>query len=251
MLGSLARLTPAAYRLAMKKATAAEAPQPDGTPADRLASVQEVLARSAAAGGHPAPDLIAVSKTFDAAAIRPLIAAGQRRFGENRVQEAAAKWPELLAETPGLELHLIGQLQSNKAPDAVRLFQAIHSVDRSSLVTALARACDQAGRQPNLFVQVNTGAEPQKGGVAVEALPALLGECRSAGLTISGLMVVPPVAEDPAPHFALLAKLARRHGLSGLSMGMSQDYDIAAGLGATCVRVGSALFGHRSAGPTA
>jgi pyridoxal phosphate enzyme (YggS family) len=229
----------------MKMATAAPAPQPRGTPAQRLAIVRSTLAAEAAAGGHSTPQLIAVSKTFDADSIRPLIAAGQRLFGENRVQEAAAKWPELIAETPDIELHLVGQLQSNKAVEAVRLFQAIHSVDRSSLVTALAKACAAAGRQPTLFVQVNIGAEPQKGGVAIEGLPALLAEAKDAGLAINGLMAVPPAERDPAPYFALLAKLAKRHGLVGLSMGMSQDHDIAARLGATHVRVGSALFGAR------
>lgn len=229
----------------MKMATAAPAPQPTGTPAQRLAIVRATLAAEAAAGGHPAPRLIAVSKTFGAEAIRPLIAAGQRAFGENRVQEAAAKWPELLAETPDLELHLVGQLQSNKAAEAVRLFQAIHSVDRPSLVTALAKACAALGRQPTLFVQVNIGAEPQKGGVAIEELPALLADAQGAGLVISGLMAVPPAEKDPAPYFALLAKLAHRHGLDALSMGMSQDHDVAARLGATHVRVGSALFGAR------
>jgi PLP dependent protein len=234
-----------AYRAPMKMATAAPAPQPTGDPAQRLALVRTTLAAEAKAGGHAPPSLIAVSKTFGADSIRPLIAAGQRLFGENRVQEAQAKWPELLAETPGLELHLVGQLQSNKAADAVGLFQAIHSVDRPSLVTALARAVAVAGRQPILFVQVNIGAEPQKGGVAIEDLPALLAQAAAQRLVIEGLMAVPPAEKDPAPYFALLAKLARRHGLRGLSMGMSQDHDVAARLGATHVRVGSALFGAR------
>ena len=226
-------------------ATAAPAPQPTGTAAQRLQAVRATLAAESAASGHPAPTLVAVSKTFGADSIRPLIDAGQRVFGENRVQVAAAKWPELMAETPGIELHLVGQLQSNKAADAVRLFHAIHSVDRPSLVTALAGACAAHGRQPQLFVQVNIGAEPQKGGVAIEELPALLELAAGAGLAIRGLMAVPPAELDPAPYFALLAKLARRHGLSGLSMGMSQDHDVAARLGATHVRVGSALFGAR------
>jgi pyridoxal phosphate enzyme (YggS family) len=234
-----------AYPDAMKMATAAPAPQPRGTAAERLATVRATLAAESAAGGHKAPQLIAVSKTFDAAAIRPLIAAGQRAFGENRVQEAAAKWPELLAETPDLELHLVGQLQSNKVVEAVRLFQAIHSVDRPSLVAALAKACTALGRQPTLFVQVNIGDEPQKGGVSIEDLPALLADAQNAGLVVRGLMAVPPAEKDPAPYFALLAKLARRHGLEGLSMGMSQDHDVAARLGSTHVRVGSALFGAR------
>lgn len=229
----------------MKMATAAPAPQPTGSAAQRLAVVRSTLAAEAAAGGHEPPKLVAVSKTFGADSIRPLIAAGQRLFGENRVQEAAAKWPELLAETPDIELHLVGQLQSNKAAEAVRLFQAIHSVDRSSLVAALARVCRAEGRQPMLFAQVNIGAEPQKGGIAIEGLPALLDEARAAGLLISGLMAVPPADRDPAPYFALLVKLAKRHGLRGLSMGMSQDHDIAARLGSTHVRVGSAVFGTR------
>jgi hypothetical protein len=229
----------------MKKATAPAALQPEGSPAERLVALQASLAAAAREGGHAAPRLVAVSKTFGAEAIRPLIAAGQRLFGENRVQEAQAKWPALMAETPGISLHLVGQLQSNKAPEAVQLFDAIHSLDRPSLVAALARAIGATGRQPILFVQVNIGAEPQKGGVAIEALPALLGEAKAAGLGVSGLMAVPPADRDPAPFFALLAKLAARHGLAGLSMGMSGDHDIAARLGATHVRIGSALFGQR------
>ena len=229
----------------MKKAIALPAPLPTGSAAERLQQVQAVLQREAAAAGHPPPALIAVSKHFDAAAIQPLLDAGQRRFGENRVQEAMAKWPALRAATPGIELHLVGQLQSNKAAEAVALFQAIHSLDRPSLVRALARACDAAGRQPDLFAQVNIGAEPQKGGVDIEALPALLAEAQAAGLLVSGLMAVPPLGRDPAPFFALLAKLAGRHGLARLSMGMSGDYDVAARLGATHVRIGTALFGDR------
>lgn len=229
----------------MKKAIAAPAPQPEGSPADRLRQILAVSESEAKLGGHPAPRLIAISKTFEAAAIRPLLQAGQRRFGENRVQEAAAKWPALMEEWPDIELHLVGQLQSNKAADAVRLFGAIHSLDRPSLVQALARAIESEGRSPDLFVQVNIGAEQQKGGVEIDALPALLATCAEAGLTISGLMAVPPADKDPAPYFALLAKLARRHGLPGLSMGMSQDYDVSARLGATHIRVGSALFGGR------
>lgn len=229
----------------MKAAKAPEAPLPTGDPAERLAQLQAGLADAAARGRHPPPCLIAVSKTFPAEAIRPLIRAGQRLFGENRVQEAEAKWPPLLAETPGLELHLVGQLQSNKAESAVRLFDAIHSLDRLSLVTALARAIDRTGRHPRLFVQLNLGREPQKGGVAPDGLDDLLIEARKAGLDISGLMTVPPALKEPAPYFALLQKLARRHGLNALSMGMSSDWDIAASLGATHVRIGSALFGAR------
>lgn len=229
----------------MKKATARAAPSPVGPAAERLAAVRATLEAAARSGGHPPPALIAVSKTHGADAIRPLLEAGQRLFGENRVQEAQAKWPALKADWPDVELHLVGQLQSNKAADAVALFDSIHSLDRPSLIAALAKAIARSGRHPRLFVQLNLGAEPQKGGVAPQGLPGLLAEARAAGLTVSGLMTVPPADVDPAPYFALLAKLARRHGLSGLSMGMSGDYDIAAALGATHVRVGSALFGPR------
>ena len=190
--------------------------------------------------------LVAVSKTHPAEAIRPLIEAGQRVFGENRVQEAESKWPALRDETPGIALHLVGQLQSNKAEAAVQLFDAIHSVDRPSLVEALARAIDKAGRAPTLFLQVNIGDEPQKGGCAVLDTAGLLGQARAAGLEIAGLMCVPPLQVEPAPYFALLAKIARDQGLPLLSMGMSDDFDTAVMLGATHVRVGSALFGARA-----
>ena len=189
--------------------------------------------------------LIAVSKTHPAAAITPLIEAGQRVFGENRVQEAQDKWPGLREQYGAIELHLIGQLQSNKAGDAVALFDCIHSLDRTSLVGALARAMDQAGRQVPCFVQVNIGAEEQKGGCALPDLPALLAEARAAVLPVVGLMCVPPLDIEPAPFFALLAKLADDHGLAGRSMGMSGDFETAVMLGATHVRVGSALFGAR------
>jgi pyridoxal phosphate enzyme (YggS family) len=189
--------------------------------------------------------LIAVSKTHPVGAITPLIGAGQRVFGENRVQEAAEKWPALREAHPDIELHLVGQLQSNKADEAVALFDVIHSLDRPSLVTALARAMDKAGRQVPCFVQVNIGAEEQKGGVAVADLPALLAEARAAELPLLGLMCVPPVEIEPAPFFALLGKLADDNGLTGLSMGMSDDFETAITLGATHVRVGSALFGAR------
>lgn len=217
-------------------------------PADALAQVRHKIDRAARIAGRSAGDvtLIAVSKTHAAEAIRPLIAAGQRVFGENRVQEAEAKWPALLEQTPGLSLHLIGQLQSNKAEAAVRLADAIHSVDRPSLVAALARAIDKTGSRPACFIQVNIGDEPQKGGCAVGDLPALLAESRAADLPIAGLMAVPPLNLEPAPYFALLAKLARDHGLDGLSMGMSSDYETAVTIGATHVRVGSALFGVRA-----
>jgi pyridoxal phosphate enzyme (YggS family) len=215
--------------------------------AERLAKVQADIADAAQRAQRRAGDieLIAVSKTHGAEAIRPLIAAGQRHFGENRVQEAAAKWPELRSETPGIVLHLIGQLQSNKAEEAVALFDAIHSVDRSSLVQALAKACEKAGKRPQLFVQVNIGDEEQKGGCPVADLPALLAEAKDAGLAIDGLMAIPPADVDPAPYFALLDELAERHGLPLRSMGMSGDYENAVMLGATHVRVGTALFGAR------
>ena len=215
--------------------------------ADRLAEVRaNIVGAAKRAQREPAGiELIAVSKTHEAEAIRPLIAAGQHHFGENRVQEAAAKWPALRAETPGVTLHLIGQLQSNKADEAVALFDAIHSVDRSSLVQALAKACAKAGKQPQLFVQVNIGDEEQKGGCAVSDLPALLAEARDAGLKIDGLMAIPPATQEPAPYFALLDELAERHGLPLRSMGMSGDYETAVMLGATHVRVGTALFGAR------
>lgn len=189
--------------------------------------------------------LVAVSKTHPAAAIVPLIQAGQRVFGENRVQEAAEKWPALRAVHAGIELHLVGQLQSNKADEAVALFDVIHSLDRPSLVGALAKAMDKAGRRVPCFVQVNIGAEEQKGGCDVAALPALLAEVRAADLPLLGLMCVPPLGIEPAPFFALLGKLADDNGVSGLSMGMSDDFETAITLGASHVRVGSALFGAR------
>ncbi|MBD3745508.1 MULTISPECIES: YggS family pyridoxal phosphate-dependent enzyme [Sphingopyxis] len=215
--------------------------------ASRLAEVGTNIAEAARRAGRKAGDvcLIAVSKTHDADAIRPLIAAGQRHFGENRVQEAAAKWSALRGEAPDVTLHLIGQLQSNKAEEAVALFDAIHSVDRSSLVQALAKACDKLGKRPQLFVQVNIGDEEQKGGCAVADLAALLAEAKAAGLAIDGLMAIPPADVEPAPYFALLDELAERHGLPLRSMGMSGDYEKAVMLGATHVRVGTALFGAR------
>ena len=190
--------------------------------------------------------LVAVSKTFGAEAIAPVIAGGQRVFGENRVQEAKAKWPALIEQHPDIALHLIGPLQSNKAKEAVALFAAIHSVDRASLCEALAKEIDKQGKAPTLFVQVNTGAEPQKAGVLPEDADAFLKSCRdSYGLTISGLMCIPPAEEAPGPHFALLATIARRNGLKLLSMGMSADFASAIAMGATHVRVGSAIFGGR------
>ena len=191
--------------------------------------------------------LVAVSKTFGAEAIEPVIAAGQRVFGENRVQEAKAKWPALQALHPGLELHMIGPLQSNKAKEAVALFHAIHSVDRPSLAEALAKEIARQGRKPLLFVEINTGAEAQKAGVLPQDADAFLTRCRDGyGLSIAGLMCIPPADEAPAPHFALTAKIAARNGLKLLSLGMSADYTVAIAMGATHVRVVSANFGARS-----
>ncbi len=214
----------------------------------RLQAILDRIARAARlAEREPAAiELIAISKTQDMAAIRPLIAAGQRAFGENRVQEAASKWPELKQQTPDIGLHLVGQLQSNKAAEAVALFDTIHSIDRLSLIAALAKAMDSIGRRPTCFVQVNIGDEPQKGGCAIADLPPLLTAARTAALPIAGLMCVPPASVEPAPYFALLAKLAREEGLTNLSMGMSDDVDTAVMIGATHVRVGTALFGART-----
>ena len=189
--------------------------------------------------------LVAVSKTHPAEAIAPLLEAGQRVFGENRVQEAQAKWPGLRERWPDAELHLVGQLQSNKAEDAARVFDCIHSLDRPNLVTALAKAFNKTGRQVPCFVQVDVGEEPQKGGCPVSELPALLAQAREADIPIIGLMCVPPAEIEAAPFFAFLDKLARDHGLDGRSMGMSGDYETAIMLGATHVRVGTALFGAR------
>ena len=214
---------------------------------NRLAAVQAAIS-AAAVKAKRAPEtvkLIAVSKTFDAAEIRPVLDAGQRVFGENRVQEADAKWPALQEAHPDIALHLVGQLQSNKAEEAVRRFDCIHSLDRPSLLTALARAMDKHGRRVPLFVQVNIGDEAQKGGCAMDDLPALLGEARMAELPVIGLMCVPPAGIEAAPFFALLAKLVDDHGLPARSMGMSDDFETAVMLGATHVRVGSALFGAR------
>lgn len=213
----------------------------------RIEAVRTRIARAAGLAGRE-PDavaLIAISKTHEADAIRPLIAAGQRVFGENRVQEATAKWPALREETPGIELHLVGQLQSNKAEEAVALFDAIHSLDRPSLAEALARAMDRLGKRPACFVQVNIGGEAQKGGCDIAALPDLLALARRLALPVGGLMCVPPQDVEAAPYFALLAKLARDHELAGLSMGMSGDFETAVMIGATHVRVGTALFGAR------
>lgn len=216
-------------------------------PEARLAAVQTRIA-DACRIARRQPDevtLIAISKTHPAEAILPLIGAGQRVYGENRVQEAQAKWPQLRERHQNLALHLVGQLQSNKAEDAVRLFDAIHSLDRVSLVSALAKAMDRLDRQVPCFIQVNIGAEEQKGGCAIGELPVLLAEARAAAIPLAGLMCVPPAQVEAAPYFALLGKLADDNGLDGLSMGMSDDFDTAVMLGATHVRVGSALFGGR------
>jgi len=189
--------------------------------------------------------LIAVSKTRSSDDIRPLLEVGHRVFGENRVQEAADKWPALKADYPDSELHMIGQLQSNKAAEAVALFDYIHSLDRPSLLKALAKEMDRQDRRIPCFVQVNIGEEPQKGGCEIAAVPELVEQARQAGLNIAGLMAIPPDDSNPAPYFALLAKLARDQGLAGLSMGMSEDFESAVKLGATHVRVGTALFGPR------
>src|SRR6202140_585466 len=221
------------------------APLPSG-----LATVQQEIARACReARRDPASViLVAVSKTFAADAVIPVIEAGQRVFGENRVQEAKAKWPGLMSAYPGLALHLIGPLQSNKAKEAVALFDAIHSVDRPSICEALAKETALQQRRPQLFVQLNTGEEPQKAGVAPAQADAFIASCREKyGLAVSGLMCIPPVNEAPAPHFALTAKIPARHGLKNLSMGMSADFSVAIQLGATHVRVGSAIFGTREA----
>lgn len=231
---------------------AAMVPHEDIPVESDLPPLEAILARIARAAAlarrEPADvELIAISKTQPMDAIKPLIAAGHRSFGENRVQEAQAKWPDIKADVAGLRLHHVGQLQSNKAEEAVRLFDAIHGVDRSSLVAALARAMDRAGRRPDCFIQVNVGEESQKGGCAIANLPALLVEVGAAGLPVIGLMAVPPAKIESAPYFALLAKLAADNGLKALSMGMSADYETAVMLGATHVRVGTALFGARDA----
>jgi pyridoxal phosphate enzyme (YggS family) len=211
--------------------------------AENLHAIRTRIAKAATAAGRAPGDiaLIAVSKGHDSAAIAEAIAAGQREFGENRVQEAQAKWPPLKAKYPDIRLHLIGPLQTNKLRDALSLFDVIHTLDRTSLAEKLAAAPER----PSLFVQVNTGAEPQKAGLLLGEFGDFLAQCRALGLAPQGLMCIPPLDETPALHFALLAKIARRHGLSALSMGMSGDFETAIALGATHVRIGTAIFGAR------
>ncbi|OJU03123.1 MAG: YggS family pyridoxal phosphate enzyme [Rhizobium sp. 63-7] len=215
---------------------------------ERLEAVKGRIAAAEREAGRPAGavTLVAVSKTFEADDIRPAIAAGQRVFGENRVQESQGKWPQLKAETLGIELHLIGPLQSNKAAEAVALFDVIETVDREKIARALATEMQRQGRTPRLYIQVNTGLEPQKAGIAPDELPAFVALCRGElALEIEGLMCIPPADENPGPHFALLARLATETGVEKLSMGMSGDYETAIAFGATGVRVGSAIFGSR------
>jgi pyridoxal phosphate enzyme (YggS family) len=216
--------------------------------APRLAAVDERIAHACKLAGRERGEvtLVAVSKTQDEASIRRLIEAGQRVFGENRVQETQEKWPRLREEYPDIELHLVGTLQSNKADDAVALFDCIHSLDRPSLVGALGKAMDKAGKQVPCFVQVDVGEEEQKGGCPIAELPGLLGRARESDIPVTGLMCVPPFGIEPAPFFALTDKLARDNGLAGRSMGMSGDYETAVMLGATHVRVGTAMFGERA-----
>lgn len=214
---------------------------------DKLAQVKSEIAKAAGYCGRKADDitLVAVSKTHSAAEILPLLRAGQRVFGENRVQEAAEKYPALREQYPDLKLHLIGGLQTNKVRDAVALFDVIESVDRVELAEKLAAEIKKQGRNPSCFVQVNTGEEPQKSGVAPNAAAALVEKCRALGLNVVGLMCIPPADDEPSPHFAFLKKLARQSGVKELSMGMSADYHLAIQQGATFVRIGTALFGQR------
>lgn len=214
----------------------------------RLAEVREKIAAAELAAGRRAGavTLVAVSKTFDGDDIRPVIEAGQRVFGENRVQEATAKWPALKEEFSGIELHLIGPLQSNKTKEAVALFDVVETVDRDKIAAELAKECARQGRRLRFYVQVNTGLEEQKAGIDPRETAAFVARCRDVhGLAVEGLMCIPPLDENPGPHFALLEKLAREAGVEKLSMGMSGDYDKAIAFGATSVRVGSAIFGSR------
>ncbi|MFZ4541647.1 MAG: YggS family pyridoxal phosphate-dependent enzyme [Rickettsiales bacterium] len=216
----------------------------NGTLATRLAAVQQKLAASGSGNTHPI--LLGASKNQPAELLEEAICLGLRNFGENRVQEAETKWPTLKTNYPGVRLHLIGPLQSNKVADAVALFDVIHTIDRKKIADSLAATCAKAGRYPQMLIQVNTGEEPQKAGIAPRDTAALLAHCRTLGLPIIGLMCVPPEKVNPAPHFALLKKMADGFGLHELSMGMSGDFELATRLGATMVRVGTALFGSRS-----
>jgi PLP dependent protein len=220
-------------------------------PAGLVAVRDDIVRACRDAGRDPATvTLVAISKTFPVEDIEPVITGGQRVFGENRVQEAKAKWPPLLAKHSGIELHLVGPLQSNKAKEAVALFDAIHSLDRTSLAEALAKEFARQPRRPQLFVEINTGGEPQKSGVMPQEADAFIAACRNQhGLGVAGLMCIPPLNEAPAPHFALIAQIAKRNGLKLLSMGMSADFAIAIAFGATHVRVGTAIFGERTARP--
>ena len=234
------------------KETATPAPhsqsaQPEIVAAN-YAAVLERLAGAARAADRPVASitLVAVTKTREAAQIRPALQLGHRVFGENRVQEAAKKWPALKTEFPDAQLHLIGPLQTNKAKDAVLLGDAIHTLDRVKLAHALARAMDQTGRRPSCFIQVNTGEEPQKAGVLPAQADALIAACvRDDALPVVGLMCLPPIDEEPSLHFALLRQIAKRNGLDGLSMGMTSDFEVAIAFGATHIRIGTAIFGHR------
>ena len=212
-----------------------------------LAEIQTRISAAEAAHGRPEGQvkLIAVSKVQPNARVEKVLTQGQRIFGENRVQEAAGKWPDFRASFDAIDLHLLGPLQTNKARQAVELFDAIHSLDRPKLAATLARLAQETGRCPDLFVQINTGKEPQKAGIMPEDADDFIASCRAMDLPVQGVMCIPPVEETPALHFALLAKIAQRNGLSGLSMGMSADFEIAIGFGATHVRVGSAIFGAR------
>jgi pyridoxal phosphate enzyme (YggS family) len=244
MLWRLPPIVPAGYAERMKTAEPAAIPNA----AERLAFVQGEIRKAALGNGRRPEDvtLIAVSKTFPAEAILPLLEAGQRIFGENRVQEAKGKWPALRERYPDVELHLIGPLQSNKAKEAVALFDAIHTVDRTKIAEALASEIAKQARKPKLFIEVNTGGEEQKAGIAPEAADAFIKYVREKyALAIEGLMCIPPFDQPPAPHFALLQKIAKRNGLEKLSMGMSADFASAIAFGATHVRVGSAIFGER------
>jgi PLP dependent protein len=222
--------------------------RPTGTAIDRLASVRARIDRAARDAGRKPQEitLVCVSKTFGADEIKPVIEAGERVFGENRVQEAVGKWPPLRAAYPGIELHLIGPLQSNKARDAVRFFDVIETVDREKIAKAVAEEIQKTSRHPKLFVQVNTGAEPQKAGILPQEADTFIASCRkNYGIEISGLMCIPPADEQASPHFAYLNLIAGRNGIKELSMGMSNDFELAIELGATHVRIGSAIFGAR------